>query len=136
LEEDFTIIMEVPVSSLFKAKAKQRQFLKQISEVLSRQGVRNIIHSDFGYVDRRSGDAIHEVVITLQVIAPIVSIPASSLSLARWIWQMNEKARIMLERKDGSFVELTDRMIEKEVNDALKTDRNRDEGGKTKKTKG
>lgn len=82
------------------------------------------------YVGRRSADALQEIVIIIQAIAPALSIATSALNLAKSIRRTNKKNTIMVTQEEGS-VKLADGMTEKEVNDELNIGRNEEEGSKT-----
>jgi len=130
LEENITIRIKVPTSIPLKAERK-KQFVDHVSQELSRYGVKNVELRDYQYVELRAAEAFQGIIAIFQAIAPLLSIASSTLSLTKSIKQDKGKPSIMVKRKDGSFVELTDRMTEKEVNDALNIGRNEEEGSKT-----
>ena len=121
----------VPTSAPLKADRK-KQFVDHVSQELGRYGVKNVELRDFQYVELRAEEAFQGIIVIFQAIAPLLSIASSILSLAKSIRQNKGKPSIMVKRKDGSFVELTDRITEEEVNDALNIGRNEkeEEGGK------
>ena len=120
----------ISTGSPLKAERK-KQFVDHVSQELSRYGVKNVELRDFQYVELRAEEAFRGIIAIFQAIAPMLSIASSVLSLAKSIKQNKGKPSIMVKRKDGSFVELTDRMTEEEVNDALNIGRNeKEEGGK------
>jgi hypothetical protein len=130
LEENITIEIHASTGNPLKADVKE-QLLDHISQELSRHSGKNVEFKDFYYVDQRSAEAFQGLIVIIQAIVPFISVAAAALSLRNSIRQTKGKPRIMVKRKDGSFVELIDRMTEKEVNDALNIGRNEEEGSKT-----
>jgi hypothetical protein len=130
LEENITIEIRVRTISPLKADRK-KEFVDHVSQELSRYGVKNVELKDFQYVELRAAEAFQGIIVIFQAIVPLLSIASSTLSLAKTVRQNKGKPTIMVKRKDGSFVELTDGMTEKQVNDALNIGRNEEEGSKT-----
>lgn len=122
----------VPTSTPLKADRK-KQFVDHVSQELGRYGVKNVELRDFQYVDLRAEEAFQGIIVIFQAIAPVLSIASSILNLTKSIRQIKGKPSIMVKRKDGSFVELTDRMTEEEANHALNIDRNEKEEESGKK---
>lgn len=129
MEENITIRIKIPTSSPLKAERK-KQFVDHVSQELSRYGVKNVELKDYEYVELKAAEAFQGIITIFQAIAPLLSIASSTLSLTKSIKQNKGKPTIMVKRKDGSFVELTDRMTEEEVNNALNIGRN-EKGSKT-----
>lgn len=84
--------------------------------------------SEFYYTDMRSESGGEIAIAIIKVVAPILSLAASSLGLYKTVSQWNKKSKLMIKRSDGSFVEITDGMTEQDVLDALNIGRDSKNG--------